>query len=69
VLATKVLFAQYYAREAKDRDLYVKTLEEVIAARADEIPELTLVNALAKEKAETLIEKADEYFSDPLEEL
>ena len=63
LLSAKVLFAEYYARATRDRSLYVKTLEEVLAARTDEIPELTLTNVLAKEKAKRLLEKTEEYFA------
>jgi fructose-specific component phosphotransferase system IIB-like protein len=62
LLAAKVLFARYYAVRLKDRALFVKTLQEVIEAPVDEVPELTLSNTLAKEKARELLERADEYF-------
>jgi len=62
LLSAKVLFARYYALRLKDRALFVKTLQEVIEAPVDEVPELTLSNTLAKEKARELLERADEYF-------
>ena len=62
LLSAKVLFARYYAVRMKDRALFVKTLQEVIEAPVDEVPELTLTNTLAKEKAGELLERADEYF-------
>ena len=62
LLSAKVLFARYYAVRLKDRALFEKTLQEVIEAPVDEVPELTLSNTLAKEKARELLEKADEYF-------
>ncbi len=63
-LPARVLYAQYYARRIQDRGLFVRTLEEVLSAPADAVPELTLSNVMAKEQARELLEKADEYFSD-----
>ena len=62
LLSAKVLFARYYAVRLKDRALFVKILQEVIEAPVDELPELTLSNTLAKEKARELLERADDYF-------
>jgi hypothetical protein len=61
-LTGKVLFAQYYATGIKDRKLFEGTLREVIAAPVDEVPELTLSNTLAKEKARRILDKTEEYF-------
>lgn len=61
-LAAKVLFAEYYAAGIKDRRLYETTLREVVNSPAAELPELTLSNTLAKEKAGRLLEKTEEYF-------
>lgn len=63
LLMAKVLYAQYYARSINDRDLYVQTLEEVMAAPADEVPELTLANTVAKKEAGRLLDKTEEYFA------
>ena len=62
-LPAKVLYAKYYARRIQDRGLFVQTLEEVLRAPADSVPELTLSNVMAKEQARELLENADEYFS------
>jgi tetratricopeptide (TPR) repeat protein len=62
-LPAKVLYAKYYARRIQDRGLFAQTLEEVLSAPADAVPELTLSNVMAKEQARELLEKADEYFS------
>lgn len=63
-LPAKVIYAKYYARRIQDRELFVRTLEEVLSAPSDTIPELTLSNAVAKEQAKELLEKTDEYFGD-----
>jgi hypothetical protein len=58
----KVLLAQYYAVPVRDKNLFEQILQEVVASPVDEVEELTLSNALAKEKAEKLLEKMDECF-------
>jgi len=65
-LAGKTLFAEYYAVGVKDRGLFEETLREVVAAQGDSVPELTLSNALAKEKAKKLLDKTEEYFGGQL---
>jgi hypothetical protein len=62
LLSAKVLFARYYAVRLKDRALFRKTLQEVLDSPVDGVPELTLSNTLAKEKARELLERADDYF-------
>jgi len=62
LLSAKVLFAKYYTVRIKDRDLFEKTLQEVIEAPADQVEELTLSNTLAKKEARELLENEDEYF-------
>ena len=64
VLTAKVLFAKYYARRIGDRTLFKETLQEVLAAPVDTVPELTLSNVLAQEKARRLLEQTDEYFGE-----
>ena len=63
-LPAKVLYAKYYVRRIQDRELFVRTLEEVLNAPSDTVPELTLSNAMAKEQAKELLEKTDEYFGE-----
>ena len=61
-LMAHVLYAKYYARQTFDRDLFVSTLEKVLDSPADSVPELTLLNTIAKQKAKRLLERADDYF-------
>jgi hypothetical protein len=61
-LMTRVMFARYYGVIVQDRDLYVKTLKEVIAAPSDLYPQQRLANALAKRRAERYLKKIEEYF-------
>ena len=64
LLMAKVLFARYYARRVRNRTLFEETLQEVLVAPVDTVPELTLSNVLAQEKAKKLLEQADEYFGE-----
>jgi hypothetical protein len=61
-LMTKVYLAQVLAKNTGDKALFKKTLEEVLASPADLVPELTLINALAQEKAGKLLAEINEIF-------
>jgi hypothetical protein len=61
-LMTEVYYAQYYARQRLDRDLFETTLKKVLATPPDQDPDLTLVNTLARQKAGALLEQTDEFF-------
>ena len=63
LLMSKVLYAEYYARGTGNRALYVKTLQQVLAAPADAVPELTLANTVAQKRARALLSKTEEYFA------
>lgn len=60
-LTAKVLYAQYYAVAAQDRELF-KALNEEVLASSDDFPQARLANAVAKLKAKRLLEKTDELF-------
>ena len=62
LLTAKVMYARYYAVRLRDRALFRNTLLDVTAAPVQTVPELTLSNALAKEKARKMLENIDEYF-------
>ena len=61
-LLAKVYFADYYAKKAFDRELFIATLEDVLKTPADIKAELTLLNSVAHNKARQLMAQADEYF-------
>ncbi|MFB0505322.1 MAG: TRAP transporter TatT component family protein [Thermodesulfobacteriota bacterium] len=61
-LIAYVLYAKYYARQTFDRELFVSTLERVLDTSADSVPELTLLNTIAKEQAKGLLEQVNDYF-------
>jgi hypothetical protein len=60
-LMAKVLLAENYARVVFDRELHDRVLREVLAAEI-RAPGLTLMNAIAQQQAQGLLESADEYF-------
>ena len=60
-LLNQVTFAEFYARYAFDRDLFESTLTTVVNATPD-VPEYTLMNAVAQMRARTLLDEIDEFF-------
>lgn len=60
-LLAKVLHAQYYAVAVQDQELFTKLLNDVLEASAD-VPRARLANAVAKQKAKRLLEKANDLF-------
>lgn len=62
MLVFKVMYAQYYAYQIQDRELFVTTLTEVINAPDDILPEMGFINASAKKKAEKLLSDVDMIF-------
>ena len=61
-LPAQVTFAQRYARLTFDRDLHDRLLKQVMETPVDIVPELTLINAMAKKQAAALLADADDYF-------
>ena len=61
-LMAEVYYANYYAKKAFDRNLYISILEEVLKKPANETPELTLLNTVAHTKAKKMLKNVDEYF-------
>ncbi len=61
-LIAQLLYAKIYAVQVQDRELFNKLLNEVLEAPADILPEQRLANAVAKMKAQTLLESADDLF-------
>jgi len=60
-LMAKVMFADQYARLVFERELHDQLLQEVMAAPV-QADGLTLMNIVAKEQAQILLDTADEYF-------
>jgi hypothetical protein len=61
-LMTYVYYADTYARQSLDKDLFVSSLQTVLKSPADHPPELTLLNTVAKKKAQELLGRVNEYF-------
>jgi tetratricopeptide (TPR) repeat protein len=61
-LMTRVYFASHYARKTLDKKLFVGSLQTVLDTPADKIPQLTLLNTVAHQKAEALLAQADDLF-------
>jgi len=61
-LMTQVYYADQYARKTFDRKLFVATLQNVLDAPVDKIPQLTLLNTVAHKRAKQLLEQVDAYF-------
>ncbi len=61
-LMTKVLYAQYYARQTNDAALFRSSLGEVIAADPAALEDQMLANKLAKRRAEILLKKEKQLF-------
>lgn len=60
-LMTKVLFAEHYSRLMFDQELHDQLLKSVLEADI-EVPGLTLINSLAKNRASLLLEESDDFF-------
>ena len=60
-LMAKVYYANYYAKKAFDRELYISTLENVLEIPVAIVPELTLLNTVAHTKAKKMLDEVDEY--------
>jgi len=61
-LMTQVYYADQYARKTFDRKLFVATLQNVLETPVDTIPQLTLLNTVAHNRAKEMLEQVDTYF-------
>lgn len=57
-----VYYADYYARRAQNKELYLSNLKKILETPADTAAELTLLNTVAKMRAKELLNRAGEYF-------
>jgi len=62
-LAWKFLYAKYYSVQIQDRELFVSTLNDIISAPVDLLPEKRFANEAIKLKAKRLLEKTDLLFN------
>lgn len=61
-LVFSLLYARYYAVQIQDKELFVETLNKVISAPPNLLPEKNLANEIARIKAKELLAEVDEYF-------
>jgi hypothetical protein len=61
-LMAHVYYAEHYARMTLNKELFTALLAKVLETPADRVPELTLINTLAKGKAKELLSHVEEYF-------
>jgi hypothetical protein len=61
-LMTDVYYAEYFARQTLNRELFVSTLKKVLETSPHVEPDLTLTNTLAQRKAKKLLARVDEFF-------
>jgi len=61
-LMSYVYYANYYARNIMDKDLFVSTLQKVLETPAETTPDLILLNTVAKKQAKELLGRVGEYF-------
>ncbi len=61
-LMAQIYYADYYARKALDRELFISILQKVREIPADITPELTLLNTVAHTRAKEMLNQVDEYF-------
>ena len=61
-LMARIYYADYYARKAFDRELFISILEKILEIPANIPPELTLLNSVAHTKAQEMLNQVDEYF-------
>ena len=61
-LMAHVYYANYYARNMRNKDLFTSTLQKVLETPAEISPDLVLVNTVAKKQAKELLSHMEEYF-------
>lgn len=62
--STRVLMAEYWARNANDRAAYKEQLELVLRTPADVLPEVAPEQRIEQRKARRLLDEIDDYFED-----
>jgi tetratricopeptide (TPR) repeat protein len=58
----QVYFAKYYAVRVQDRELFTRTLAEVVQGNPREIPEVCLINRVMQRRAQDLATQAEDLF-------
>ena len=63
-LGTYVLYADYYAKKAQDKELFRSLLQHVLDTPADVLPELVPEQSVEKAKAQRLMSTIDDLFAE-----
>ena len=61
-LMSYVYYANYYARNIMDKELFISTLQKVLETPTETTPDLVLLNTVAKRQAKELLTRVAEYF-------
>jgi len=61
-LMSRIYYAEYYARKAFDKTLFIAILHQVLDTPVDIEPDLTLLNTVAHTKARKMLDNVEEYF-------
>ena len=61
-LMAHVYYAEHYARRTLNKGLFSALLTNVLNTPVDRVPELKLINTMAKARAEELLGRMEEYF-------
>ena len=61
-LMSYVYYANYYARNIMDKELFISTLQKVLGTSVETTPDLILLNTVAKRQAKELLTRVGEYF-------
>jgi hypothetical protein len=61
-LLTYIYYAKFYAMKTLDEDLFDQLMKKVTETPANVLPEFQLLNVIAKDKAQRLISRRDDYF-------
>lgn len=61
-LLWQLMFAKYYAVQIKNKDLFISTLNSIISAPDNILPEAIFQNQIAKRKAKALLDNINNFF-------
>ena len=62
MLLFHLMYAKYYAYQVQDRQLYVDTLNKIVATPDDVFPEMAFINTAAKKKARQMLNDVNQVF-------
>ena len=63
-LGTYVLYADYYAKKAQEKELFRSLLQHVLDTPADVLPEMLPEQNVEKQKAQRLMDSIDDHFAE-----